>query len=120
MGGAVPRLLPRRLATFRRLITFDKRGIGMSDPVSHPSTLEDNVDDLAAVMDAAGSERADIFGVSEGGAMAILFAATHPNRDSLARSLWRLRTHDVGARLPVGDHPGATSTRCSPSSTPMG
>jgi len=58
-----------RLATFRRVITFDKRGTGLSDPVPHAPTLEENVDDLRAVMDAVGSERADVVGVSEGGAM---------------------------------------------------
>jgi pimeloyl-ACP methyl ester carboxylesterase len=69
-----------RLASFSRLILFDKRGTGLSDPVPGPATLEERTDDLLAVMDAAGSERAAIFGVSEGGAMAALFAATHPER----------------------------------------
>jgi hypothetical protein len=52
-----------------RLPLFDERGTGLSDPVSHASTLEENVEDLGAVMDAARSERADVGGVSEGGAM---------------------------------------------------
>ena len=69
-----------RLATFRRVISFDKRGTGLSDPVPHAPTLEENVEDLRAVMDAVGSERADVVGVSEGGAMAALFAAVHPER----------------------------------------
>jgi pimeloyl-ACP methyl ester carboxylesterase len=69
-----------RLATFRRVILFDKRGTGLSDPVPHAPTLEENVEDLRAVMDAAGSERADVAGVSEGGAMAALYAAVHPER----------------------------------------
>jgi pimeloyl-ACP methyl ester carboxylesterase len=69
-----------RLASFCRLILFDKRGTGLSDPVPGPATLEERTDDLLAVMDAAESERAAIFGVSEGGAMAALFAATHPER----------------------------------------
>jgi pimeloyl-ACP methyl ester carboxylesterase len=69
-----------RLATFRRVILFDKRGTGLSDPVPHAPTLEENVEDLRAVMDAVGSERADVVGVSEGGAMAALFAAVHPKR----------------------------------------
>jgi pimeloyl-ACP methyl ester carboxylesterase len=56
-----------RLASFRRVITFDKRGTGLSDPAPHAPTLEESVDDLRAVMDAAGSERADILGISEGG-----------------------------------------------------
>jgi pimeloyl-ACP methyl ester carboxylesterase len=69
-----------RLASFRRVISFDKRGTGLSDPATHAPTLEECVDDLGAVMDAAESERADIFGVSEGGAMAALLAASHPAR----------------------------------------
>jgi pimeloyl-ACP methyl ester carboxylesterase len=69
-----------RLASFSRLITFDKRGTGLSDPVPGPATLEDRVDDLRAVMDAAGSERAAVLGLSEGGSMAMLFAAQHPER----------------------------------------
>jgi pimeloyl-ACP methyl ester carboxylesterase len=69
-----------RLASFNRLIMFDKRGTGLSDPVSGPATLEERVDDLRAVMDAAGSDRAVVMGLSEGGSMAMLFAAQHPER----------------------------------------
>jgi pimeloyl-ACP methyl ester carboxylesterase len=69
-----------RLASFRRVIGFDKRGTGLSDPTTHAPTLEECVDDMRAVMDAAGSERADLLGVSEGGTMATLFAAGHPDR----------------------------------------
>jgi class 3 adenylate cyclase len=69
-----------RLASFRRIISFDKRGTGLSDPAAHAPTLEECVDDMRAVMDAAGSERGDVFGISEGGAMAMLLAATHPGR----------------------------------------
>lgn len=69
-----------RLASFSRLVLFDKRGTGLSDPVPGAATLEERTDDLLAVMDAAGSERAAIFGISEGGSMAALFAATHPER----------------------------------------
>jgi pimeloyl-ACP methyl ester carboxylesterase len=71
-----------RLSSFSRLIIFDKRGTGLSDPVAEAPTLEQRVDDVKAVMDAAGSERAAFFGVSEGGPMGILFAATHPERIS--------------------------------------
>lgn len=71
-----------RLASFSRLVLFDKRGTGLSDPVPGAATLEERTDDLLAVMDAAGSERAAIFGISEGGSMAALFAATHPERTS--------------------------------------
>jgi len=70
----------RGLASFARLITFDKRGTGLSDPVGGAPTLEDRMDDVRAVMDAVGSERAAFFGMSEGGPMSILFAATHPDR----------------------------------------
>jgi pimeloyl-ACP methyl ester carboxylesterase len=69
-----------RLASFSRLIVFDKRGTGLSDPATGAPTLEQRMDDVRAVMDAAGSERAALFGVSEGGPMSILFAATHPQR----------------------------------------
>ncbi len=72
----------RRLASFSRLIVFDKRGTGMSDTVPNDQlpTLERRMDDVRAVMDAVGSERAAIFGASEGGNMSILFAATYPER----------------------------------------
>ena len=69
-----------RIGAFSRLILFDKRGTGLSDPVSEAPTLEQRVDDVRAVMDAAGSERAALFGISEGGPMSVLFAATHPDR----------------------------------------
>jgi pimeloyl-ACP methyl ester carboxylesterase len=68
------------LASFSRLIMFDKRGTGMSDRVSGAPTLETRMDDLRAVMDAAGSKRAALFGVSEGAPMSLLFAATYPER----------------------------------------
>jgi len=72
----------RRLASFSRLILFDKRGTGLSDrvPVRDLPSLEARMDDVRAVMDAAGSERASLFGVSEGGPMSVLFAATYPHR----------------------------------------
>jgi pimeloyl-ACP methyl ester carboxylesterase len=71
-----------RLATFSRLIVFDKRGTGLSDRVheSELPTLEQRMDDVRAVMDAVGSERAALYGVSEGGPMCTLFAATYPER----------------------------------------
>lgn len=71
-----------RLASFSRLITFDKRGTGLSDRVSDDKlpTLEERMDDLRAVMDAIGSGRAAVFGVSEGGNLCALFAATYPER----------------------------------------
>jgi pimeloyl-ACP methyl ester carboxylesterase len=84
-----------RLSGFGRLIVFDKRGTGMSDPVGAGSPLETRMDDVRAVMDAAGSQRAAIMGVSEGAPMAVLFAATYPDRTGAlvlyggeARTLW--------------------------------
>jgi pimeloyl-ACP methyl ester carboxylesterase/class 3 adenylate cyclase len=72
----------RRLASFSRLILLDRRGTGLSDPVTDLPSLEQRMDDVRAVMDEAGSERATLFGISEGGPMCILFAATYPERTS--------------------------------------
>ena len=69
-----------RLAEFTRLILFDKRGMGMSDRVPGATTLEERMDDVRAVMDAVGSERAAVMGESEGAPLAMLFAAAHPER----------------------------------------
>jgi class 3 adenylate cyclase len=71
-----------RLSNFSRLIRFDKRGTGLSDRVAGIANLEDRMDDVRAVMDAVGSERAALFGISEGGPMSLLFAATYPERVS--------------------------------------
>jgi pimeloyl-ACP methyl ester carboxylesterase len=70
----------RELSSFCRLIRFDKRGTGMSDPAGGAPTLETRMDDVRAVMDAVGSKRAAFYGLSEGAAMIILFAATYPER----------------------------------------
>ncbi|MDR7419776.1 MAG: adenylate/guanylate cyclase domain-containing protein [Armatimonadota bacterium] len=86
-----------RLASFSRLILFDKRGTGLSDrvPEAELPTLEQRMDDVRAVMDAAGSRRAALMGISEGAPMCALFAATYPDRTSAlimvggyARRLW--------------------------------
>ncbi|MGE0141101.1 MAG: alpha/beta fold hydrolase [Ilumatobacteraceae bacterium] len=84
-----------RLGTFSRLIRFDKRGTGMSDRPHGLPDLETRMDDVRAVLDAARSERAVLFGYSEGGPMSILFAATYPERvaglviySSYARRIW--------------------------------
>jgi pimeloyl-ACP methyl ester carboxylesterase len=84
-----------RMGQFSRLIRFDKRGTGMSDPVSGAPNLETRMDDMRAVMDALGSERAAFFGLSEGAALSILFAATYPERTAALivrscspRTLW--------------------------------
>ena len=71
-----------RLASLSRLILFDKRGTGMSDPVAGTPTLEMRMDDIRAAMDAAGSEQAVLLGVYDGGALGALFAATYPERTS--------------------------------------
>jgi class 3 adenylate cyclase len=72
----------RRLASFCRLIRFDKRGTGLSDRTGSIPTIEERMDDVRAVMDAAGSARAALLGYSEGGPMSIVFAATYPQRTS--------------------------------------
>jgi pimeloyl-ACP methyl ester carboxylesterase len=86
-----------RLASFARLITFDKRGTGLSDRVPNAAlpSLDERMDDLRAVMDAAGSKRAAVFGFSEGGNLSALFAATFPQRTTalvlfgtFAKRLW--------------------------------
>ncbi len=91
-----------RLASFSRLILFDKRGTGLSDRVA-VATLEERMDDLRAVMDAAGSERAVVYGSSEGGALSILFAATlvlHRTADlSHATGSRYLGAHIPGAKV---------------------
>jgi class 3 adenylate cyclase/pimeloyl-ACP methyl ester carboxylesterase len=70
----------RGLASFARVLVFDKRGTGMSDPVGQPATLETRMDDIRAVMDAAGSERAAVFGSGDATPLCVLFAATYPER----------------------------------------
>ena len=69
-----------RMGTFSRVIMFDRRESGMSDRLGRPPTLEEQMDDVIAVMDAAGSERAAVYAMLEGGPMAMMFAATHPER----------------------------------------
>jgi class 3 adenylate cyclase len=75
------------LASTFRLITFDKRGTGLSDRVHGDATLEERMDDLRAVLDAAGSQSASIFAAGDGAALALVFAATHPSR-ARALVLW--------------------------------
>jgi len=89
LGWEAPPTAPvhRRLSRFGRLITFDKRGVGLSDRTTELPTLEQRMDDVRAVMDAADCERAAVVGISEGGPMALLFAATYPERVS-ALVLW--------------------------------
>lgn len=87
-----------RLASFSRLIVFDKRGTGLSDPVTSLPTLEQRIDDVRAVLEAVGSREAALFGVSEGGPLCALFAATYPERTralvTFGTYARRLRAHD--------------------------
>jgi class 3 adenylate cyclase len=102
LGWDVPgmRVLRENISSFARLIHFDKRGTGMSDRVSGAPTLETRMDDVRAVMDAAGSERAAMIGWSEGVAMCALFAATYPER------AWALVLYGGAAReLRAPDYP---------------
>ena len=96
--------LIERLSSFARLIRFDKRGTGMSDRPPGPATLEERTDDIRAVMDAAGSDRAFVFGTSEGGSMACVFAATYPERTS-GLILWGTQATWIRA----GDYPWGVS-----------
>lgn len=85
-----------RLGRFTRvMIMFDKRGTGLSDPVREMPTLDVRMDDVRAVMDAAGSQSAAVLGVSEGGALAALFAATYPQRCQ------KLLLYGTFARFPI-------------------
>jgi class 3 adenylate cyclase len=89
-----------RLASFSRLISFDKRGSGLSDRIAGTPTLEERMDDLRAVLDAVASERAALLGSSEGGVLSAMFAASHPERTHalvLFSSMARLQRTD--------DHP---------------
>ncbi|MBA3331063.1 MAG: alpha/beta hydrolase, partial [Actinobacteria bacterium] len=93
--------LLERLGSFARLIRFDKRGTGLSDRTVGLPDFETRMDDVRAVMDAVGSERAALFGYSEGGPLAILFAATYPER---VRALALYGTYAKRSG-PVGDYP---------------
>jgi len=84
-----------RRGRFTRVIMFDKRGTGLSDPVREMPTLDLRMDDIRAVMDATGSERAAVLGVSEGDALAALFAATYPQRCQ------KLLLYGTFARFPI-------------------
>jgi pimeloyl-ACP methyl ester carboxylesterase len=87
-----------RLASFARLILFDKRGTGLSDRVPTIATLEERMDDVRAVMSAVDSEKAALFGLSEGGPMALLFSATYPEKTSA------LVLFGAFAKFTKGDH----------------
>src|SRR6476659_1785002 len=91
--------LRKELSQLGRVTWFDKRGTGLSDRDAH-FTFEERVDDLRAVLDAVGAQRAHLVGVSEGGPLSILFAATHPER---AASLTLVGTFPAWRRKP--DYP---------------
>jgi pimeloyl-ACP methyl ester carboxylesterase len=99
--------LLERLGSFARLIRFDKRGTGLSDRTVGLPDFETRMDDVRAVMDAAGSERADLFGYSEGGPLAVLFAATYPQR---VRALALYGTYAKRAE-PDSDYPWSETTK---------
>jgi pimeloyl-ACP methyl ester carboxylesterase len=94
--------LLRRLASFSRVIVFDKRGTGLSDPVGAAPTFDERMDDVRAVMDAVGCEQAALVGYSEGGLIAALFAATYPDR---ARAVVLYETW-VSGLLDAEENPG--------------
>lgn len=100
-----------RLASFSRLIVFDKRGTGLSDRVRGVPTLEERMDDVRAVMDAVDSQSAIILGISEGGPMTILFAATYPDRTSAAILYGTAPRTAWAADFPWGSTPEAFRER---------
>jgi pimeloyl-ACP methyl ester carboxylesterase len=109
--------LLRRMAGYARVITFDKRGQGLSDRMAGAPSLEQRMDDVRAVMDAVGSRRAVLLGFSEGSPMSVLFAATYPERvsrlilfggfaraaDRMAEEAWRARCDQIIARWGAGE-----------------
>src|SRR4051812_1617730 len=92
----------RRLAGMGRLILFDKRGTGLSDRVLGIASLEERMDDVRAVMDAAAVERAAVLGVSEGGPMCALFAATHPDRTLALVTMGSYARRNWAPDYPIG------------------
>src|SRR3954470_3828248 len=95
----------RRLAGMGRLILFDKRGTGLSDRVLGVASLEERMDDVRAVMDAVGAERAALVGVSEGGPMCALFAATHPDRTQALITMGSYARRNWAPDYPIGRRP---------------
>lgn len=94
----------KRLGTFARVILFDRRGVGLSDPAGNAPTLEERMDDLRAVLDEAGSEQTVLLGMSEGAASTIMFAASYPERTT-ALILWGAMARSTWAE----DYPWGTS-----------
>jgi class 3 adenylate cyclase len=101
----------QHLASFSRLILFDKRGTGLSDRVSGIPTLEERMDDVRAVMDAVGCAQASLFGISEGGPMSVLFAATYPERVSALVLYGSIARGASAPDYPWGGDPGGEGFR---------
>ena len=101
-----------RLARVSRLILFDKRGTGLSDPVREMPTLEQRMDDVRAVLDAVGSRRAVLLGVSEGGPMCSLFAATYPDRTEALVMIGTYARRTRAEDYPWGPTPEAREAFC--------
>ncbi|HEY1358940.1 MAG TPA: adenylate/guanylate cyclase domain-containing protein [Thermoleophilaceae bacterium] len=95
------------VASFARVLFFDRRGSGLSDPVPEAPSLEERMDDVRAVMDAAGSERAALVGVSEGVPMSILFAATYPERVQALVCCGGMARSTPAPDYPYGESPEA-------------
>ena len=96
-----------RLATLGRLIMWDKRGTGLSErlPPDRLPTLEERMDDMRVVLDAAGSARVVALGISEGASLSAVFAASHPDRVSSLILVGRLRAVAPGRGIRLGSHP---------------
>src|SRR3954467_2098044 len=104
----------RRLAKLGRLILFDKRGTGRWDRVLGIASLEERMDDVRAVMDAVSAERAVVIGVSEGGPMCTLFAATHPDRTQALITLGAYARRNWAPDYPIGRRPEQDGWRRPP------
>ncbi len=98
------------LASFSRLILFDKRGTGLSDRITGIPSLEERMDDVRAVMDAVGSEKAALFGISEGGPMSVLFAATYPERVTALILYGSIARGSRAPDYPWGPEPGSVDS----------
>ena len=111
-----------RLSSLRGLILFDKRGTGLSDPVpvSELPSLEQRLDDVRAVMEAVGSRRAVLMGVSEGGPLCSLFAATYPEKTEALDHDRQLCAADVGRTTTRGGRPPRNAMRSARRSSRLG
>ena len=109
-----------RLASFSRLILFDKRGTGLSDRVGELPTLEQRMDDVRAVLDAVGSERAVLLGVSEGGPLCSLFATTYPERTQALVMIGTYAAPDAGRPTTRGRRRARSASASSTRSARLG